>query len=296
MFENIIVPLDGSEKSKRILPYVRYLALKFRSNVHVLGIGVGSERRRVNRLLEQYINNISSHLSTENVEANPAVIYGRPADKLLTHIQENNFDLIIMATHGRGGITRWWVGSVAERIISEALPPVLLIRSNHDEANGMEEVTFSNILTPLDGSDIGETALPHAEALASATGATIDLLHIIPPPGGVEAKLFGSELKKPVKAAHDSGENYLGDVAERLVKKGINTKYKVTTGDPASIIIEHAIEHKSRLIAMSTHGRSGIARWILGSVADKVLQKTAVPMWLVKSPKMIAARPRDEFA
>ena len=97
--------------------------------------------------------------------------------------------------------------------------------------------------------------------------------------------IIGAEVVTP--------EEYLGSVAERLTKKGIKTTYKVIAGDPAHMIVEHINDEKVSLVAMSTHGRTGIARWILGSVADKVLHEAEVPMFLVRSPKMITARHKE---
>ena len=294
MFKSILVPLDGSGYGKSVLPYVKELAPRFGSKVYVLGVGIGSKQRRVNRLLGEYINDVANNLRIDNIEVEPVILYGRPADEILIFTEENDIDLIIMATHRRGGMARWWVGSVAENVVSEACASVLLVRSNHlEEIETMKKSTLLNILAPLDGSDIGEAALSHAEALAMETGASLSLLQVIPPPGGLEAKIFGSEFRRLVKAMHDSGEEYLGSVAERLTKKGVKTTYKVIAGDPAHMIVEHINDEKVSLVAMSTHGRTGIARWILGSVADKVLHEAEVPMFLVRSPKMITARHKE---
>jgi nucleotide-binding universal stress UspA family protein len=293
--KEILVPLDGSVEAESVLPYLRDLAPRFGSHVHILGVGIGRKTRRINRLLEDYINRIANSLHANNIKTEPVICYGIAADKILDFTIEKDIDLIIMTTHGRSGITRWWMGSVAEKVISEATAPVLLVRSKRlSKTRAAEKLHFSHkILAPLDGSDIGETALPYAETLAINSGASVSLLQVVSPPGTVEASLLGGpDWRKFIKAMHNAGENYLKSLAEKLNGNGIKSTYEVVTGDPADKIVEYAGDKKITLIAMSTHGRTGLARWVLGSVADKVLHDARVPILLVRSPKMIIPKPR----
>jgi len=293
--QEILIPLDGSTEAESVLPYLRDLAPKFGSRVHILGVGIGRKTRRVNRLIEDYINRTANMLHSDNIKAEPVIRYGVAADKILDFTAEKEIDLIIMATHGRSGITRWWMGSVAEKVISEATAPVLLVRSKRPSTTrATDKLNFTHkILAPLDGSDIGEAALPYAETIATNSRASVSLLQVISPPGTVEANLLGGpDWRKFVKAMHDAGENYLKSVAERLSGRGVKVIYEVATGDPADKIVEYAKDKGINLIAMSTHGRTGVARWVLGSVADKVLHGARIPILLVRSPKMVIVKPR----
>jgi nucleotide-binding universal stress UspA family protein len=293
--DEIVIPLDGSKEAESVLPYVRDLAPKFNSRVHILGIGIGKKTRRVNRLLEDYINRTANELRSQNIKAEPVISHGVAADKILDYSTEIESDLIIMATHGRSGITRWWMGSVAEKVISEATAPVLLIRSKRRRTTAAADKTASihKILAPLDGSDVGESALRYAEALAIISQATINLVQVVSPPGTVEANLLGGpDWRKFIKAMRDAGENYLKSIAERFKSKDVKVTYEVLTGDPADKIVEYAADKGVSLIAMSTHGRTGLARWVLGSVADKVLHGARIPILLIRSPKMVMAKPR----
>jgi len=294
--KEILVPLDGSGEAESELPYLRDLAPKFDSHVHILGVGIGRKTRRVNRLLEDYIKKIASGLRSDNIKAEAVIRYGIAADKILDFTVEKGADLIIMATHGRSGITRWWMGSVAEKVITEAIAPVLLVRSKRPAKTGTAgKLHFLHkILAPLDGSDIGEAALAYAETLAIKSQASVDLLQIISPPGTVEASLLGGpDWRKFIKAMHDAGENYLKSISARLSGNGVKSIYEVVTGDPADKIVEYAEDKRVSVIAMSTHGRTGLARWVLGSVADKVLHSARIPILLVRSPKMVIPKPRD---
>jgi nucleotide-binding universal stress UspA family protein len=293
--QEILIPLDGSTEAESVLPYLRDLAPKFGSRVHILGVGIGRKTRRVNRLIEDYINRTANKLHGDNIKAEPVIRYGVAADKILDFTAEKEIDLIIMTTHGRSGITRWWMGSVAEKVISEATAPVLLVRSKRPGTTGAtDKLNFPHkILAPLDGSDIGESALPYAETIAANSRASVNLLQVISPPGTVEANLLGGpDWRKFVRAMHDAGEDYLKGVAERLGGKNIKVTYEVATGDPADKIVEYAADKGASMIAMSTHGRTGVARWVLGSVADKVLHGARIPILLVRSPKMVAIKPR----
>jgi nucleotide-binding universal stress UspA family protein len=293
--QKILVPLDGSGEAESVIPYIRDLAPRFGSHVHILGVGIGTKTRRVNRLLEDYIKRIAIGLQGDNIKAEPVIRYGIAADKILDFTVEKEVDLIIMATHGRSGITRWWMGSVAEKVISEATAPVLLVRSKRSSKTGtVGKLHFLHkILAPLDGSDIGESALSYVETLAINSRASVDLLQIVSPPGTVEASLLGGpDWRKFIKTMHDAGENYLKGITTRLSGNGVKSTYEVVTGDPADKIVEYAEDKRISLIAMSTHGRTGLARWVLGSVTDKVLHSAKVPILLARSPKMVIPKRR----
>jgi len=294
--DQILVPLDGSKEAEGVLQYVRELAPRFGSRVYIAGIGIGTKTRRVNLLLEEYINRTANELKAHSIKAEAVICYGNAAEKILDLTAEKEIDLIIMATHGRSGITRWWMGSVAEKVISEATSPVLLIRSKRKRTADVSEKrqVIHKILAPLDGSDIGEVALPYLEAIAATSKASVNLLQVVSPPGTVEANLLGGpDWRKFVKAMHDAGDIYLKNIADRLSGKDIKITYEVITGDPADKIVEYAAANSFSLIAMSTHGRTGLARWVLGSVADKVLHGARIPILLVRSPKMVVQKPRD---
>jgi nucleotide-binding universal stress UspA family protein len=316
MFKKILVPLDGSVEAETVLPYVRDLASRFNSEVDVLSVGVGSKRRRVNQLLDTYIHHAVEHLEEDSItcrsvfiygestgeivnytgvtldegglKAKGAIVYGGPADQILAYTGSRHVDLIIMATHGVGGLRRWWLGSVSEKIVTHSATPILLIHSKHVRQLDQERKTsFKHILAPLDGSDTGEAALHHAAEIALKAGASITLLHVIPEVHAIESRILGKEFNGIVKAMHNAGKKYLEKVASRLQARGITSVIRIANGDPAETIVDTAVHEKVDLIAMSTHGRSGIARWVLGSVADKLIHESKLPMWLVRPQRII---------
>ncbi|MHB0998043.1 MAG: universal stress protein [Armatimonadota bacterium] len=145
---------------------------------------------------------------------------------------------------------------------------------------------YSNILVPLDGSELAEGALPHARALAHAFQASISLISIVEPvtlypqPGLVGPVI---SVAMNIDDEIDNASKYLQNHKEHLEDEGLTVHTKVLNGDPASLICDYAHEHESDLIVMSTHGRSGIKRWVYGSVADRVLRGARIPILLIRA-------------
>ena len=322
MFKKILVPLDGSTEAETVLPYVRDIASRFDSEVDILGVGLGSKRRRGNQLLDNYVHHAVEHLQKDEItcravllystpqqelldytefttqgpeiKAKGQLLYGGPSENILAYATKHHVNLIVMATHGHSGLRRWWLGSVFEKVVSGATVPVLGIHSKQvREVDRDRKAAFRRILAPLDGSETGGAAMHDAEAIALKTGASMVLVHVLPAPHVVEARWLGPEFTDFVKAMHDAGQKYLDKIDSRLSARGLDVKVRIVSGDPAARIIEVAREEKADLIAMSTHGRSGIARWVLGSVADKILHESRIPMWLVRPRQIIKEMLKD---
>ena len=291
MLKKILLPLDGSVEAESPLPYIKDFTHRFNSKLHILGVAIGSKRRKVNQLLTDYIQETAANLNREGLPTKSHIRYGHAGEQILSFAKENAVDSIVMATHGRSGITRWWIGSLAENIIAESTIPVLLTRSKQlKETEVNKSKTFQHMLVPLDGSHISESALNFAESIALKLGASISLLHIVHSFNSLGFDIPGYDLKIMNRKMNDAGKKYLKSILERLHKKGIESTSKVMAGNAASAIIEYTKEKKVDLIIMSTHGRSGIARWILGGVAEKVLRESALPLWLVRSPEMLVEK------
>ena len=147
---------------------------------------------------------------------------------------------------------------------------------------------FKRILLPLDGSELGEASLPYVEELAIGTKAEVILLQVVTPHYDIAlAEGYTSHLgrisEEYLAHASAAAKDYLNSVKERLTKMGIAARSEVEVGSPAERIVGYAKESNIDLIAMSTHGRSGIGRWLLGSVADKVIHAADRPILLVRA-------------
>lgn len=144
---------------------------------------------------------------------------------------------------------------------------------------------YEEILVPLDGSELAEAALPHARALAKAYDARVTLLNVIEPTALYTQPGFGPILSSGIDIEDEieRAKEYLSGVADHLKMEGIDTRTIVREGDPASEVVDYAAANHEDIIVMSTHGRSGIQRWVYGSVADKVLRSAEVPVLLIRA-------------
>ncbi|HEY0601700.1 MAG TPA: universal stress protein [Herpetosiphonaceae bacterium] len=195
--------------------------------------------------------------------------------------------IVAMTTHGQTGIRHWVLGSVAEQVIHHATLPVLLLRAHASSPSATTPATIRRVLVPLDGSTFAAHALPLAHTIASATGATLILLTVASPTddigladGGIEPLWMLAEEDAATQHAHDSVEA----AAQNLRAHGINVDTRWTAGDPATEIVDASTAEHADVIVMATHGRSGVQRLMLGSVAQEVLHLAEQPLLLVRPP------------
>ena len=211
-----------------------------------------------------------------------ALLEGYVTEALERHAREIDAKLIIMTTHGRTGVSRAWLGSVADSLVRHSNFPLLVIRPLED-GETFPEVRFQHFLVPLDGSETGEKILEPAVELAKATGARFTLLHVVSPQLTVGTRV------SPLPAGQRDGrsekaEAYLAGVADGLEKEGVEATSRIETHfAPARAILKVAEEEDVDLIALATHGYGGLKRALLGSVADKVLRSSRLPL-LVQRP------------
>jgi nucleotide-binding universal stress UspA family protein len=160
--------------------------------------------------------------------------------------------------------------------------PVLLIRPTHTPAQVPRDPTFNHVLIPLDGSHLAEHIIEHARVLGSFTHAHYTVLQVIEPIMTYSSLAGGVYDERILQQMQTTGQTYLDGVAERLRASGSEVATEVVLGTPASAIIEYAEQHGVDLIAMGTHGRSGVSRLLLGSVADKVVRAACMPVLLLR--------------
>jgi nucleotide-binding universal stress UspA family protein len=189
-----------------------------------------------------------------------------------------------MATHGRSGIGRWVLGSVADKVLRGASTPVLLVRA--DQTDVVVTGHPRRILVPLDGSDLAEQALPLAQELARRAGAALHLIRSVTWPWEGSAAIAaldatrGADLIEREEAA---ARAYLAAVSAGVARQGVAVTTSLCFGSAGEAILANAAAGQADLIVMSTHGRGGLGRWALGSVADRVLHGASVPVLLVRS-------------
>jgi nucleotide-binding universal stress UspA family protein len=297
MYKRIVVPLDGSELAEAALPYAEELAARLGSGITLIHV-YESDDEKHHRMPELYIQKmvettkrgVKKRLPAgrkEGVQAGSALLAGHTAEQIVDYADREGAGLIVMATHGRSGIRRWVLGNVASKVARAAKMPVFLIRIDSAPPQAKAGTLLNKVLLPLDGSKQSESAVPQVEELAQGLGAEVVLLHVIAPtyhvysiPGESVEMTFTPEDMERFRA---KSRQYLETVAEAFKRRGISTTTEVAIGRAADEIMRLSEEMSPDLIAMSTHGRSGIGRWAFGSVADKVLHASNTPVLLVRS-------------
>ncbi len=307
MYKRVLVPLDGSELAEVVFAYARELAARLGLDLVLLHVASPHERDLI-PLHRAYVERAAGILRRESEElqkkvgiqpkgggvaAEGELAVGHAAEEILSCALRQNIDLILMATHGRSGIKRWALGSVADKVLRASKIPVWLVRTGLREEIIHDKWPTRTMLVPLDGSPLAEMVFPHVEALAKQLGpelADVVLLRVCEPPvvpsdypataGLTWEEHEAQEIARPVTVC----EEYLAGVQKRLEGAGLRTRLVVLKGKAADEITDYANKNPVNLIVMSTHGRSGISRWAYGSVADRVLLGVSSPVFLIRPP------------
>lgn len=300
MFERILVPLDGSALSEGALPPAEALARALESRLVLVRSAMTyplratyptEPARDAVREAEEYLRALASALAERGLEAETATPYAQPAEGILQEARDRDAALIVMATHGRGGLGRWVFGSVAEGVLAAATAPVLLVRSWRAEPTSIGTAETPLLAVPLDGSELARGALPVAERLAEALGGTLLLVRSVYPvnPPLTQEWMVSSYVAEELRASKEDAEAYLLRESEELAARGRTVRTHVGVGAPQEVIARTTREQEAALVVMATHGRTGAREALLGSVANATLREADVPVMLVRPRGM-----RDE--
>jgi nucleotide-binding universal stress UspA family protein len=307
-----MVPVDGSPFSEQALPTAISLAEASGAQVHIvhvhqlpLGDVMTPGGAQLDGMVDRELRNVEirrlSTLAEEWSRSRGSVVRafsldGLVVDALTDHADKYGVDMIVMTTHGRGGLSRAWLGSVADRLVRTVRAPVLLRRPH--SATGSQGSTRSvagsssmpaHMLIPLDGSRLAETIIDEAAGIARLSRASFTLLKVVPPPIHT-SNSAALDLQMAVDASRQDADDYLNECAHTLRARGFDVRTRVMLqSNVAAAIVEEATESGCDMIAMATHGRSGFSRLALGSVADKVLRSATIPL-LVMKPDVVYSR------
>lgn len=307
MYRTILVPLDGSPLAEAALPVASDLAQRTGAELHLVhvtvratttpifveGLPVVDEQlQSLSKLHEQaYLEQVRDRLSaTANLQVTVRILdpyataeQDQTAPALLAaYATTINADLIVMMSHGRGGLARFWLGSVADALVRLNPAPILLLRAHEDTQKPIQIAPVQRIIIPLDGSTRSESILPYALALGQTLGARYTLMHVNVPtlPSQVPPFITPTVLDtEQTDRERTNAQRYLDMIAQGLQSTGALVETQVLVTDQvAAAILDESRRDGYSLIAMSTTGRSGLRRLLLGSVADKVLRRAEVPM------------------
>lgn len=284
MYEKILVPLDGSNTAELVLPYAEEIAAKFDAEITLFSVyeaGAAYTENLFHSYLKAILSKVQYDLKDWGAKESRVrieVTSGKPATGILRYSDENNISLIILASRGSSGESPWLLGNIAVKVLRIASKPVMIIRAPAGDNALKQKRLLKKILVPLDGSLVGETAIPHAEALAQKLGAELVLFHVVEPAPSLPTDNVSSAYRVRDKKVEKAAFAYIDRVDKSLRKKGLITSGVVLAGYPADEIINYAEANAIDLIAMSTHGRSGVGRWAIGSVTDKILYSGDIPV------------------
>ena len=300
-FQSILVPLDGSPLAEQVIPLALEIARAARSKVRLvlahqtpqppvdphssqLYVSTDLAMRKVER---EYLNTLRTRLrESSGLQISAVTIDGPAGPTLGKYVQDVGADLVAMTTHGRGGLRGAWLGSVADHLIRSLKIPVIVARAREGMSTLPDPPKIAEILVPLDGSPLAEAALAPASAIAGLFGAELLLVQVVwplsagsllpvPLPSGYGTEVLGVERKE--------AQRYLDGLANDLRDRGVGIRATVVVGhNVAEALLELAHPQRIDLVAIATHGRGGIQRLILGSVADKLIRGAGPPVLVVR--------------
>lgn len=281
MFSKILVPLDGSSLALRILNPLERLLRASPTEVTLLRVveprnAVDHDQLPAAELdLKAQLREVQEVIGP-GTQVHTIVVRGDPADQIVRYAADTGQELVAMSTHGRTGVDRVVRGSVAERVLRSCEVPVLLcsplaFASRH-------AAQFATILVPLDGSERAERVLPFVQRIATAHDSQVKLLRVEP--------LVVSELPSPILTGSlwdpQPLEQSLRPAVDRLESAGLKADACAAYGVVAAEVLRAS--EGVDLLAMTTHGRSGLSRWWFGSVAETVLRQARCPLLVVRTP------------
>jgi len=299
MFRKLLVPLDRSALAEQAVGQAAAIARASHAEIDLVLVhqplpfgGFNDEPWNAEQWNDEdkYLEWIAGELSSgASVPATHMVIRGEPVDSICKRAWDVDADLIVMTSHGRTGVSRAWLGSVADGVLRHSAVPVLMLRPVETKADRLAaHQLFKHVLVPLDGSALAGDILASASALARSSSAAVTLLRVVPPVPLMTVDVdmaftYPPFVQDDEATQHlvEEAKQQLDETARRFADEtGINVDaHVVVAGRVAQAIIDFASGHAVDVIAMSTHGR-GASRFFLGSVADKVLRASGLPMLL----------------
>lgn len=300
MIRRVIIPLDGSELAERVIPHLLRFITPQQTELLLMTALSSPQFPLLDdtmRSLESTpatmlhkgetstrVQVVAQQLSQQGFRVESKFVSGMPAESILHAAEQTCVDLIAMSTHGRTGIGLALLGSVADEVVRNALPPVFLVPA---QAIVKPDVPLpQTLLLPLDGTSLAEMAIPAARHFAQNTGAVIHLLRVVEPLDSGSRSSTGCVFVNPEDAREhpvvQQAFYYLERIHARLQLAGIASHWRVAMGDPAVAIAFAADFDNADLIVMSTHGRAGMERMVFGSIASQVIGSAICPVLLMR--------------
>jgi len=288
MYENVLLPFDGSEGAASVLHHASEIAHWADATVQVLYVADTArdsvtvvDGQTVDALVrrgEDVVDEAAKTLDTLGVPYDTDVVQGNPAPTIVDYAERYDYDLVVMPTHGREGVSRYLIGSVSEKVVRLSPVPVLTVRMQPDETLVFP---YENLLVPTDGSTAATYAADHLVELAASLDATVHVLSVVDDVAlGLDVGSTGSG-KESEEAATDAVETVVSKAEARGVT---NTVGHIEHGTPVEVILDSIESNAIHAVGMGTTGRRGTDRILLGSVAEKTVRSAPVPVMTIAEP------------
>ena len=298
MVRHVLVPLDGSGLAEAALPAAAATAAAFGARVtlfHVLEEWapqtVHGQRHLTDAAqAEAYLASVAQQSVFRDHPVEMHVHRGRTenvADSIMAHADELGADLVVLSTHGQGGLKGFFLGSIALRALGRGRTPILMV--NAAQAGDAPPFVCRRILVPLDGSAAHETALPVAERLARGWTAALHLVMVVPTAGTLSGHKGAAGLLMPLatramlEIAEQDAAAYVGGLGNTLTAGGLDVFSSVGRGEPLTVLLETARKTGADLVVMATHARGAMEGFWAGSLTPKLMQRLDRPILLVRA-------------
>lgn len=332
MFTKALVPLDGTEVSEGIIPFMTQLARGMEMTVVLATVvdldpiqnelisqisGGMTETRtegrsparpvsntrppvaeavegrypqtaqlmeRIERDVNGRLSELADRIAMEGIFVETSVRFGSASENIIEMAKDSDCDLIAMSTRGRNVLQSGLLGSVTYKVMHESPMPVLAITPERAERHWCADYGISRVIVPLDGSELAEAALPYAAALSRKMDMSLSLVRVV----YLDSVLYsgGYEISHMLPDVEDQvmseAREYLAGAARPLREEGLDVQEKILRGKASSEITDLARATDHNMIALATHGRSGMSRIVLGSVAESVVRESGDPVLVIR--------------
>jgi nucleotide-binding universal stress UspA family protein len=282
MFDTILVPTDGSECAQAAVGYAAELATRYDARVHALCVADSRTLEnapkydQIRQEREEVAERTCNDMSVSGVPVEQAVRTGIPHKAILRYATEQDIDLIVMGTHGRTGVERYLLGSVTEKVVRLSDVPVLTVKTEDD---GDVTYPYTDILVPTDGSEGAEAAVGPAVDVASTYDARLHALSVI------DTMAMGVDIRSGaiLETLEESAQSAVESIETQATEASVSAvETAIEHGNPYRGIHSYVEDHDIDLVVMGTHGRSGIERYLLGSVTEKTVRTSPAPVMTVR--------------
>jgi nucleotide-binding universal stress UspA family protein len=296
MFKHFLVPLDGSRMAEAALPAAAFLAEKLAARVTLMHVVEKNAPREIHgqshlenaQQATDYLRNVAQGIFPQGVAVDYHVHETKVdnvARSIVAHAEELKHDLVIMCSHGRGKALHIFMGSIAQRVIALGTLPVLI--THPDEQGGAPAFACRNILVPLDGDPDHAQALPVSKEIAQACEAALHLAIVVPRfatlSGDAKApsRMLPATATRILEMANKDAQRFIQEKLKTLRSQGFTASAHVLRGDPAQMIADAANGSNVDLVALATHGKTGMEAFWAGSVAHRVCGSSKIPLLLI---------------